>query len=191
MGTGYHAVVAAGLQPGDTCAVIGLGPVGLCAVMAARAAGASKVIAVDTVEARLDTARALGAEPVHATEEDPRKAVKAGTQVGGVDVAVDAVGHPAALDTACRLARKGGTVSVVGVYTERVEVHMGVVWIKSLNIVTGHANVMGHLDNVLAMLASGRLDVSPLVSREMRLDEAPEAYAAYDRHEALKILLRT
>jgi 2-desacetyl-2-hydroxyethyl bacteriochlorophyllide A dehydrogenase len=191
MGTGYHAVVAAGLEPGGTCAVIGLGLVGLCAVMAARAAGASKVIAVDTVEARLDTARGLGAEPVHATEEDPRKAVKAGTQVGGVDVAVDAVGHPAALDTACRLARKGGTVSVVGVYAERAEVHMGVVWIKSLNIVTGHANVMGHLDNVLAMLASGRLDVSPLVSREMRLDEAPEAYAAYDRHEALKILLRT
>jgi 2-desacetyl-2-hydroxyethyl bacteriochlorophyllide A dehydrogenase len=191
MGTGYHAIVSAGFQPGDTCAVIGLGPVGLCAVMAARAAGASKVIAVDTVADRLETARALGAEPVHATEEDPRKAVKAGTQVGGVDVAVEAVGNPAALDTACRLARKGGTVSVVGVYAERTEVHMGVVWIKSLSIVTGHANVMGHLDSVLAMLASGRLDVAPLVSREMRLDEAPEAYAAYDRHEALKILLRT
>jgi 2-desacetyl-2-hydroxyethyl bacteriochlorophyllide A dehydrogenase len=191
MGTGYHAIVSAGFQAGDTAAVIGLGPVGLCAVMAAQAAGASKVIAIDTVADRLETARALGAEPVHATEEDPRKAVKAGTQVGGVDVAVDAVGNPAALDTACRLARKGGTVSVVGVYAERTEVHMGVVWIKSLNIVTGHANVMGHLDSVLALLASGRLDISPLVSREMRLDEAPEAYAAYDRHEALKILLRT
>src|SRR5256885_1762187 len=175
MGTGYHAIVSAGFRPGDTCAVIGLGPVGLCAVMAARAAGASKVIAVDTVDARLETARQLGAEPVHATEEDPRQAVKAGTHVGGVDVAVDAVGNPAALDTACRLARKGGTVSVVGVYTERVEVHMGVVWIKSLNLVTGHANVMGHLDSVLAMLSSGRLDVSPLVSREMRLEEAPDA----------------
>jgi 2-desacetyl-2-hydroxyethyl bacteriochlorophyllide A dehydrogenase len=191
MGTGYHAVVAAGLRPGDTCAVIGLGPVGLCAVMAALAGGASKVFAIDTVEDRLETARSLGAEAIHATEQDPRKAVKGGTQVGGVDIAVDAVGHPAALDTACRLARKGGTVSVVGVYAERVEVHMGVIWIKSLNIVTGHANVMGHLDSVLAMLASGRLDVSPLVSREMRLDEAPEAYEAYDRHEALKILLRT
>src|SRR4051794_27166385 len=132
MGTGYHAVIEAGLRPGDTCAVIGLGPVGLCAVMAAIAGGASKVIAVDTVEDRLETARSLGAEPVHAPEEDPRKAVKAGTQVGGVDVAVEAVGNPAALDTACRLARKGGTVSVVGVYTERVELHMGVVWIKSL-----------------------------------------------------------
>jgi 2-desacetyl-2-hydroxyethyl bacteriochlorophyllide A dehydrogenase len=191
MGTGYHAVVGAGLRAGDTCAVIGLGPVGLCAVMVARAAGASKVIAIDTVADRLETARSLGAEPVHATEEDPRKAVKAGTQVGGVDLAVEAVGHPAALDTACRLARKGGTVSVVGVYAERAEVHMGVVWIKSLNIVGGQANVMGHLDSVLAMLASGRLDPTPLVSREMRLDEAPEAYAAYDRREALKILLRT
>src|SRR5437764_2085585 len=191
MGTGYHAVVEAGLKPGDTCAVIGLGPVGLCAVMAARAAGAAHVLAVDTVEGRLEKARELGAEPVHATEEDPRQAVKAGTQVGGVDVAVDAVGHPAALDTACRLARKGGTVSVVGVYAERVEVHMGVVWIKSLNLVTWHANVMCHLDSVLAMLASGRLDVSPLVSREMRLEDAADAYAAYDRHEVRKIPLRT
>jgi threonine dehydrogenase-like Zn-dependent dehydrogenase len=104
---------------------------------------------------------------------------------------VEAVGVPAALDMACRLARKGGTVSVVGVYAERVEVHMGIVWIKSLKIVTGHANVMGHLDSVLAMLSNGQLDPTPLVSREMSLDEAPEAYAAYDRREALKILLRT
>src|SRR5919199_1749215 len=191
MGTGYHAIVSAGLKPGGTCAVVGLGPVGLCAVMAARAAGASKVIAVDTVADRLETARALGAEAVHATEEDPRKAVKAGTQVGGVDVAVDAVGNPPALDTACRLARKGGAGPVLGVYPRSTEGHMGVVWIKSLKMITGHANVMGHLDSVLALLASGRLDVAPLVSREMRLDEASEAYAAYDRHEALKILLRT
>jgi 2-desacetyl-2-hydroxyethyl bacteriochlorophyllide A dehydrogenase len=191
MGTGYHAVVDAGLQAGDTCAVIGLGPVGLCAIMAANVAGASKVFAVDTVPERLEMARSLGAEAVHATEEDPRAAVKAGTQVAGVDVAVDAVGNPAALDTACRVARKGGTVSVVGVYAERTEVHMGVVWIKSLKIVTGHANVMAHLDPVLALLATGKLDPTPLVSREMRLDEAPEAYAAYDRREALKILLRT
>src|SRR2546421_8172292 len=103
MGTGYHAVVAAGLKPGDTCAVVGLGPVGLCAVMAARAAGASRVVAVDTVAERLDTARALGAHPVHATEEDPRAAGEELTEVGGVDVAGEAVGHPAAPDTAVRL----------------------------------------------------------------------------------------
>src|SRR5205085_9579493 len=57
MGTAYHSIVAAGLKPGDTCAVIGLGPVGLCAVMVALASGASRVIAVDTVADRLETAR--------------------------------------------------------------------------------------------------------------------------------------
>jgi 2-desacetyl-2-hydroxyethyl bacteriochlorophyllide A dehydrogenase len=190
MGTGYHSVVSAGLRAGDTCAVVGLGPVGLCAVMAARAAGAASVVAIDTVEDRLEVARALGAQPVHAGEEDARKVVKGLTEGRGVDVAVDAVGHPGALETCCRLARKFGTVSVIGVYAERVEVHMGILWLKSLNLVTGHANVMGHLDKVLALLASGQLDVTPLLSREMKLDEAPEAYAAYDRREALKIVLR-
>src|SRR3954470_3330353 len=76
MGTGYHAVVAAGARPGDTVAVLGLGPVGLCAVQAARVAGASQVIAIDTVEARLRMAQSFGATPVHLTEEDPRAAVK-------------------------------------------------------------------------------------------------------------------
>ena len=188
MGTGYHSVTA--LRPGDTCAVVGLGPVGLCAVMAARAAGAAAVVAIDTVEDRLEVARGMGAHAVHATEEDPRKVVKSLAEGRGVDVAVDAVGHAGALETCARLARKFGTVSVIGVYAERVEVHMGIVWLKSLNLVTGHANVMGHLDKVLALLASGQLDVTPLLSREMKLDEAPEAYAAYDRREALKIVLR-
>ena len=190
MGTGYHAVVAAGLQPGDACAVVGLGPVGLCAAMAARAAGASRVLAIDQVPARLDAARALGAEPVHLTEDDPRAATKKATDGRGVDVAVDAVGAPPALDLACRLARKAGTVSVVGVYAERLELHMGVVWIKSLRLVTGHANVIGHLDSVLALMSAGRLDPTPLVTHHMDLDEAPDAYAAYDRREALKIVLR-
>jgi 2-desacetyl-2-hydroxyethyl bacteriochlorophyllide A dehydrogenase len=189
MGTGYHAVIDAGMRPGDTVAVVGLGPVGLCAVMSAIAGGASRVLAVDTVEDRLGKARELGAEAVHATEEDPRAAAKAMTDGRGVDIAVDAVGHAAALDTAYRLARKAGTVSVVGVYAERTEVHMGVVWIKGLKVVTGHANVMGHLDSVLALMAAGKLDPTPLVTHHMKLDEAADAYAAYDRHEALKIVL--
>jgi threonine dehydrogenase-like Zn-dependent dehydrogenase len=191
MGTGYDGVVAAGLTPGDVCAVLGLGPVGLCAVMAARAAGAARVIAIDTVEDRLEMARTLGAEPVHLTEDDPRAAASAATEGRGVDVAVECVGNPEALDLACRMARKGGTVSIIGVYAERAEVHMGIVWLKSLTLVGGQANVMAHLDPVLAMMASGVLDPTPLVSREMKLTEAPEAYQAYDRREALKILLRT
>jgi 2-desacetyl-2-hydroxyethyl bacteriochlorophyllide A dehydrogenase len=189
MGTGYHAAVAAGVAPGDSVAVIGLGPVGLCAVQAARIAGAAHVIAIDTVAARLDVARAFGADPVHLTDDDPRAHTKDVTAGRGVDVAIEAVGDPRALELACRLARKAGTVSVVGVYTERVEVHMGIVWIKALRLVTGHANVIAHVDPVLELMRAGVLDPSPLVSHHMSLADAPQAYAVYDRREALKIVM--
>jgi 2-desacetyl-2-hydroxyethyl bacteriochlorophyllide A dehydrogenase len=193
-GTGYHAVCGDAampepLEPGATVAVLGLGPVGLCAVQVAKSSGASQVVAVDTVPERLRMAQSFGATPVHLTEEDPRGRVKELTEGRGVDLAVDAVGHPDALDLACRLARKAGTVSVIGVYAERAEVHVGIVWIKALRWRTGHANVIGHLDRVLAMLSAGVIDPAPLVTHHMSLDDAPEAYEIYDRREALKIVL--
>jgi len=189
MGTGYHAVQESGVRPGDGVAVLGLGPVGLCAVQVAIAAGASPVIAVDAVPARLEVARGFGAIPVHLTDESPRDVVKQATEGRGVDVAIDAVGHPDALDLAIRLTRKAGTINAVGVYAERCEVHMGLLWLKAITLKTGNANVIGHVDRVLAMLASGVLDPSPLVTHHLPLDDAPEAYAIYDRREALKIVL--
>jgi threonine dehydrogenase-like Zn-dependent dehydrogenase len=189
MGTGYHAVVECGVEPGSVAAVLGLGPVGLCAVQAALAEGARTVVAIDTVADRLELARELGATPVHLTEEDPRGAVKELTEGRGADATIDAVGHPDALDLALRLTRKAGTVSATGVYAERCEVHMGVVWIKALTLKSGHANVIKHVDPILEKLASGVLDPSPLVTHHMKLEDAAEAYAVYDRREALKIVL--
>jgi 2-desacetyl-2-hydroxyethyl bacteriochlorophyllide A dehydrogenase len=189
MGTGFHAIDSRPLAEGESAAILGLGPVGLCAVQAARAAGASEVIAIDTVEERLRMAESFGATAIHLTEGDPRGEVKKLTGGRGVDLAVDAVGHPDALDLALRLARKAGTVSATGVYAERAEVHMGVLWIKALTLHSGHANVIKHLDRVLELISAGELDPAPLVSHHMKLDEAPEAYRVYDNREALKIVL--
>jgi 2-desacetyl-2-hydroxyethyl bacteriochlorophyllide A dehydrogenase len=190
MGTGYHAIDEGGVRPGDSVAVVGLGPVGLCAVQSALAAGARSVLAIDSVEARLQVARAFGATAVHLTEESPRDVVRGATEGRGVDVAIDAVGHADALDLAIRLARNAGTVVAIGVYAEPVRIHMGLAWIKALTLKTGQANVIGHVDRVLAMLTAGSLDPTPLVTHHLPLDDAPEAYAVYDRHEALKIVLR-
>jgi 2-desacetyl-2-hydroxyethyl bacteriochlorophyllide A dehydrogenase len=190
MGTGFHAVAESGVRAGDVVAVLGLGPVGLCAVQAARAAGAVHVIAVDSVLQRLEMAQSFGAQAVHLTEGDPRAAARQVTEGRGVDVCIDAVGHPQALDLAIRLTRKCGTVQAIGVYAERVEMHMGLLWIKSLHMCAGHANVIAHVDRVLAMMSCGILDPSPLVTHHMSLDDAPEAYALYDRREALKIVLK-
>jgi len=189
MGTGYHAVHEAGLEEGATLAVLGLGPVGLCAVQAANAVGAGQVIAVDSVADRLEMAESFGATPLHLTESDVRGEVKKLTEGRGADVTVDAVGHPDAFDMACRLTRKTGTVSAIGVYAERMEVHMGVVWIKALTVRTGHANVIGHVDAVLELMQAGKVDPSPLVTHHMKLDDASEAYEVYDRREALKIVM--
>ncbi|HEY6672386.1 MAG TPA: alcohol dehydrogenase catalytic domain-containing protein [Solirubrobacterales bacterium] len=189
MGTGFHAIDSRPLAEGETAAILGMGPVGLCAVQAAMAAGASEVVAIDTVEDRLQMAESFGATPVHLTEQDPRTEVKKLTEGRGVDLAVDAVGDPEALDLALRLARKAGTVSITGVYAERAEVHMGVLWIKALTLTSGHANVIKHLDPVLELLSAGKLDPAPLVTHHMKLDEAPDAYRAYDNREALKIVL--
>ena len=69
MGTGYHSISSGDVEPGDSVAVMGLGPVGLCAVQAAIAAGPGPVLAIDTVEHRLAIATQFGAVPVHLTEE--------------------------------------------------------------------------------------------------------------------------
>jgi 2-desacetyl-2-hydroxyethyl bacteriochlorophyllide A dehydrogenase len=191
MGTGYHGVVAAGTRPGDVVAVIGCGPVGLCTVMAAGVTGAAHVFAIDMVDDRLEMARSLGATPLHLESDDVKKGVRSATGGRGADVVVECVGNPDALGLAISLARKMGTISLTGVYAERAEVHMGLAWIKSLNLISGHANVVGHLDPVLALMSAGKLDPSPLVTHHLPLAEAPEAYRLFDSREALKVVLTT
>ena len=189
MGTGYHGVLESGLRAGETAAVLGLGPVGLCAVQVARLQGA-RVIAIDSVEQRLALAESFGAIPLHLEEQDVKAEVRRLTENrGGVDVAIDAVGNAEVLDMAIRLTRSCGRVQCIGVYAERGDVHLGLAWLKSLTINGGQANVIAHLGDVLSMLTDGLLDPSPLVTHHMRLDDAPEAYAIFDRREALKIVL--
>ncbi len=189
MGTGYHGVLESELRAGEVAAVLGLGPVGLCAVQVAKLQGA-RVIAIDSVDQRLALAESFGAIPLHLGEQDVKAEVRRLTEKrGGVDVAIDAVGSPEVLDMAIRLTRSCGRVQCIGVYAERGDVHLGLAWLKSLTIKGGQANVIAHLDHVLSMLTDGLLDPSPLVTHHMALDDAPEAYAIFDRREALKIVL--
>jgi len=190
MATGYHAVAHAGTRSGDTVAVLGLGPVGLCAVQAAVAAGATKLFAVDSVEARLAMAERFGATPLHLTEDDPKRDVRAATGGRGVDVVVDAVGDPGPLAMAISLARDAGTVSGIGAYAGQGEVPIGLAWLKGLTLRLGLANVIAHVDRVLGLIEADRLDPSPLVTHQMKLEQAAEAYRLYDDREALKVVLR-
>lgn len=194
-GTAYNAICGDGvnhppMEAGSTVLVLGLGPVGLMAAQMARVAGASLVIAVDNIAKRLEMAEQFGAVAVNFDEQDPRGVVKELTGGRGVDLAVDAVGAPPVFDACCRNTRKCGTVSVTGVYAERGEVHLGIMWIRALALRAGHANVIGHLDRVLELLESGQLDPGPLVTHTMALEDFQQAYDLYEAHESLKIVLR-
>ena len=134
-------------------------------------------------------ARRFGASPLHLSEEDPKRAIRAATDGLGVDVAVDAVGDPAPLALAISLARDAGTVSGIGAYAGNAEIPLGLAWLKSLTLRTGLANVIAHVDRVLAMISAGLLDPAPLVTHHMTLEDAVEAYGIFDRREALKIVL--
>ena len=102
---------------------------------------------------------------------------------------VPVIGDPVPLGLAISLCRDAGTISGIGAYAGRGEVTLGLAWLKGLTVRLGLANVIAHVDRILAMMSAGILDPSPLVSEHMSLEQAPEAYARYDRREALKIVL--
>src|SRR6266480_573773 len=140
--TGYDAVRKANMQPGDIVAVVGCGPVGLCTVMSARALGAGRVVAIDTVADRLKIAEGLGAIPVDPSETDADDVVLDLTEWRGADVVVDAVGSESALKACFPLVRMGGTISLPGMYVEdAAPVPIGDMWLKNITIQAGVANI--------------------------------------------------
>jgi 2-desacetyl-2-hydroxyethyl bacteriochlorophyllide A dehydrogenase len=189
MTTGYEAVRRAA-QPGDTVAVVGAGPVGLCAAMSAVALGASKTIVVDKVPERLKEAERLGAIAINADETDPADAVLDLTDWRGANVVIDAVGHESALVSACGLLAGGGTLSIPGVYLEeQLTLPFGDLWLKGVKVVTGVANIVNYMDEVIALTEAGKLNPASIISHRMGLSEAAEAYRMFEAHEATKIVL--
>lgn len=189
MTTGYEAVARA-ITPGDTVAVVGGGPVGLCAAMAADVLGAAQVIVVDKVAARLKEAANLGAIAVDATHDDPADAVLDLTDWRGADVVVDAVGHESALLSSIALVRAGGTLSIPGVYNEdAITLPFGELYLKGVTLQMGVSHITEYMDEVIALTSAGKLRPSAIISHQMGLSDAVQAYRMFEAHEATKIVL--
>jgi 2-desacetyl-2-hydroxyethyl bacteriochlorophyllide A dehydrogenase len=190
MATGYEAVRAS-FEPGDTVAIVGAGPVGLAATMAAVALGAGQVVVIDKVAERLKEAAAYGAITINSDETDPVDAVLDLTDWRGADVVVDAAGHPSALNTAFRLPRAGGSLSVPAVYVdESLDLPWGEIWLKGIRLVAGGAmNIPRYMDETLALIAAGKLNPARMVSHRMPMSQAVEAYRLFYERQATKIIL--
>lgn len=190
--TGVYAAGIAGIGAGDTVAVVGAGPVGFFVVQAARAAGAAQVLVLDLEPDRLALAEGVGAVPIDVSARNAQTAVDELTGGRGADVAIDAVGSAPAFERAVDVARRGGTVVVVGMYTsETVQAQVGVWWTRALTLrFAGICPVHAWWDRAMEAVRSGEIDPAPIVSHRLRLEDVALGYELFDGHRATKVLLR-
>jgi alcohol dehydrogenase len=187
--TGFEIGVRNGrVKPGDVVAVIGAGPVGLAAMMTAGLYGASRIIAIDLDDNRVEQAKGFGAtDAVNSGGAGWQDAVLAMTDGLGVDVAIEAVGVPATFEMATELIRPGGTVANVGVHGKSVELKLQDLWIKDIAITTGLVSATT-TPMLLKLVAQGKLPPEKFVSHRFGLDNIMEAYDTFGRAAETKAL---
>jgi 6-hydroxycyclohex-1-ene-1-carbonyl-CoA dehydrogenase len=185
--TPYHAVKQRGqVRAGDSVAVVGCGGVGLNVVQCASLAGAT-VIAVDVNDARLALAKRLGARHTinpTATERVDKEVRK--LTDGGVDVAFEVVGNPKTIDLAFNLLRKGGRLVVIGFSPEAVPINAAKLMFYELELVGSLGCGGGLYPEIVALVASGRIDLEPIVSGTFPLDRINEGFDRLRRGEGVR-----
>ena len=191
--TSYEVGVLNGrVQPGDTVAVVGAGPIGLSAILAARLYSPSHIIAMDLADTRLDAAKVFGADlTVNNGREDPVAFVKELTGGLGVDVAIEAVGVPSSFELCAELARPGGHVANIGVHGAPATLHLETLWIRDVTVTTGLVDTYS-TPTLLRLVASHQIDASRFATHHFPLHEMMKAYDVFERAAdtgAVKVVL--
>jgi alcohol dehydrogenase len=191
--TGYEVGVLNGkVAPGDVVAVVGAGPIGLSAIMGARLFSPAHIVAIDLAATRLEAAKQFGADVVvNPTLEDPLAVVRSLTNGLGADVAIEAVGTPAAFELTASLARPCGHIANIGVHGEPATLHLEELWIKDVTITTGLVDTFS-TPTFLRLLTGHQLDAGKFVTHRFDLADFEQAYDVFQRAGetgALKVLL--
>ena len=189
---GLQAAVKAKIQPGDTAVVTGAGPIGIMAALAALAGGCSRVIVSDLVDEKLAiAARYPGISTVNVRAASLAEAVSAATDGWGADVVFEASGAPRAYDGIQGLLRPGGCLVLIGMPVEPVRLDVSSIAAKEIRIETvfRYANVF---DRALAMIASGKVDLKPLVTATFPFEDSVAAFerAAEGRPSDVKLQIK-
>jgi alcohol dehydrogenase len=195
MSTGFSGAESGKVRIGDVVAVFAQGPIGLCATAGARLMGATTIIGVDAVPARMEIARRMGADHVvDFTKVDAVEEIMRLTDGRGVDVAIEALGRQETFEAALRVLRPGGTLSSLGVYSSDLKIPLGpfLAGLGDHTIVTtlcpGGKERMRRL---MEVIAASRLDARPLVTHRFKLDQIEQAYDLFanQRDGVLKVAI--
>ena len=195
MSTGFAGAESANIKIGDTVVVFAQGPIGLCATAGAKLKGATTIIVVETIPERIEMAKRVGADIViDFKKADPVDEIMRVTNGRGVDVAIEALGLQSTFESCLRVLKPGGTLSSLGVYADDLTIplatfHAGLGDNKIVtSLCPGGKERMRRLMNVIA---SGRIDLEPLVSHRYRLEDIEEAYELFanQRDGVLKVAI--
>lgn len=195
MSTGFAGAESGAIGIGDTVAVFAQGPIGLCATAGAKLSGATTIIGVDRLPARLEVARRLGADiVVDAARGDPVEQIMQLTNGRGVDVAIEALGTQATFEGALRVLRPGGTLSSLGVYSKDLTIPLGAfsAGLGDNKIVTSLCpGGKERMRRLMAVIAAGRIDLQPMVTHRFKLDQIEQAYELFghQRDGVLKVAI--
>jgi glutathione-independent formaldehyde dehydrogenase len=205
--TGWHAVELSGLKPGDSVVIYGSGPVGLMAALSASIRGASKIFVVDQHPDRLKLAKELGAIPIDQSKGDAPEQVLALTEGLGADCGCEAVGYQChdhhghevpnmTMNNLVQSVKATGGIGVIGVFVPKdpgakdslakkgeIAFDLGNFWFKGQKMATGQANVKAYNRKLRDLIAVGKAKPSAIISHELSLDEAPEAYKNFDNRK--------
>ena len=194
--TGFSAAESGGVKLGDSVAIFAQGPIGLCATVGARLRGAAKIITVDGDPFRREMSKRMGANVVF-DADDPQLIdnIKDATNGAGVDVAIEALGLQTTFESALRSLKPGGTLSSLGVYSGKLTIPLDpfAAGLGDHKIVTtlcpGGKERMRRL---LALVAEGRVDLTPLLTHTFPLDGITEAYELFGsrKDNVLKVAIR-
>ena len=187
-----HAVAISDLKLTDTAVVIGCGMIGLLCVQALKAAGCMQVIAVDMVESKLVTALSLGADvAINSTDSELLQKIKSLTKDRGADLVLEVVGIESTVNLAIDLTRKGGTITLVGNLSAEIKFPLQKVVTRQLKV-QGSCASAGEYPLCLDLLSSGKINVDPLISKVVPLEEANEWFQRLYLKEAglMKVILK-
>ena len=195
MTTGFAGAESGQVRIGDTVAVFAQGPIGLCATAGAKLSGATTIITVDGIAKRLEISRQVGADvTINFRETEPVAEIMRLTDGRGVDVAIEALGTQQTFENALRVLRPGGTLSSLGVYSSDLRIPLGAfsAGLGDIKIVTSLCpGGKERLRRMMAVIQSGRVDLKPLVTHRMKLEQIEEAYELFanQRDGVLKIAI--
>jgi len=188
--TAYFALENVPIKPGDTVAIVGPGPIGLCVQEIAPVFGAGKIIMIGTRPYRLEVAQQRGAVIINPNEENASEKVLELTNGYGADVVVECAGTPDSFKIAFDSVRKGGSVSLMGMWGEPVEVPLNEMVMNNITIFTGLVDC-NRLEEIVRLIEAGRINTKFLITHRMKLDQILEAYRIFENKEdnVLKIAI--